>query len=80
MQFAVPRLVALTAVVMQPFEQRQQLVEILQPDNVRLDKQTLAPSNAALVNRAVEICRKYNRPIATWREARKILGLRPPNA
>ena len=49
-------------------------------DNVRLDKQTLAPSNAALVNRAVEICRKYNRPIATWREARKILGLRPPNA
>ncbi len=36
MQLAVPRLVALTTVVMQPFEQRQQLVEVLQPDAVLL--------------------------------------------
>jgi uncharacterized protein (DUF849 family) len=45
-------------------------------DNVRLDKTTLAPSNAALVRRTVEICEKYERPIATAQEARAILGLR----
>lgn len=44
-------------------------------DNVRLDKNTLAPSNAALVKRAVDLCAKYSRPVATWREARSILGL-----
>ena len=44
-------------------------------DNVRLDKNTLAPSNAALVRRAFAICEKYGRPVATWRQARKILGL-----
>ena len=44
-------------------------------DNVRLDKNTLAPSNAALVNRAVELCERYNRPVATSQEARSILGL-----
>ena len=42
-------------------------------DNVRLDKDTLAPSNAALVARAVELCEKYERPIATWQQAREIL-------
>jgi 3-keto-5-aminohexanoate cleavage enzyme len=46
-------------------------------DNVRLDRNTLAPSNAALVRRAAEICEKYERPVATWQEARGILGLRP---
>jgi 3-keto-5-aminohexanoate cleavage enzyme len=46
-------------------------------DNVRLDRDTLAPSNAALVKRAVEICEKNERPVATWSEARAILGLRP---
>jgi 3-keto-5-aminohexanoate cleavage enzyme len=45
-------------------------------DNVRLDRQRLAPSNAALVSRAVEICRRHGRPVATWTQARKILGLR----
>ena len=45
-------------------------------DNVRLDRETLAPSNAALVRRTVEICEKYERPVATWQQARKILGLR----
>ena len=46
-------------------------------DNVRFDKDTLAPSNAALVRRTVEICEKHGRPVATVTEARKILGLRP---
>lgn len=45
-------------------------------DNVRLDRDRLAPSNAALVKRAVELCGKYGRPVATWQEARAILGLR----
>lgn len=45
-------------------------------DNIRLDKSTLAPSNAALVTRAAEICEKYDRPVATWQQARHILGLR----
>ena len=47
-------------------------------DNVRIDRNTLAPSNAALVRRAVDLCGKYDRPVATWREARDILGLRQP--
>ncbi len=45
-------------------------------DNVRLDRERLAPSNAALVKRAVELCDKHQRPVATWRQAREILGLR----
>ena len=44
-------------------------------DNVRLDKNTLAPSNAALIQRAAEICEKYERPVATWRQTREILHL-----
>ncbi|MBG1233254.1 3-keto-5-aminohexanoate cleavage protein [Aestuariivirga litoralis] len=44
-------------------------------DNVRFDKNTLAPSNAALVKRAVELCEKYERPVATWQQARAVLGL-----
>lgn len=44
-------------------------------DNVRLDKNTLAPSNAALIQRASEICEKYERPVATWRQTREILNL-----
>ncbi|WP_264214210.1 3-keto-5-aminohexanoate cleavage protein [Leisingera thetidis] len=47
-------------------------------DNVRLDRSTLAPSNAALVRRTAEICGKHNRRVATWQEARHLLGLRPP--
>ena len=47
-------------------------------DNMRLDRSTLAPSNAALVNRAAKICEKYQRPVATWQQARAILGLRSP--
>ncbi len=45
-------------------------------DNVRWDKHTLAPSNAALVTRAAEICARYDRPVATPTQAREILGLR----
>lgn len=45
-------------------------------DNVRLDKHTLAPSNAALVKRTVEVCESHNRPVATPSQARQILGLR----
>lgn len=45
-------------------------------DNIRWDKTTLAPSNAALVKRAVGLCEKYERPVATWQQAREILGLR----
>lgn len=49
-------------------------------DNVRLDRNTLAPSNAALVRRVTEICGKHERPVADWRTARAILGLRQPAA
>lgn len=44
-------------------------------DNVRLSRTELAPSNAALVARAAEICEKYERPVATWQQAREILDL-----
>lgn len=47
-------------------------------DNVRLDRDRLAPSNAALVKRVVELCEKYERPVADWRTARRILGLNVP--
>ncbi|UXX82208.1 3-keto-5-aminohexanoate cleavage protein [Roseovarius pelagicus] len=40
-------------------------------DNVRL-----APANVALVQRAGDRCDKYERPVATWQQARDILGLR----
>ncbi len=48
-------------------------------DNVRLDRATLAPSNAALVSRAAALCEKHDRPVATWREARAMLDLRMPD-
>lgn len=44
-------------------------------DNVRLDRSTLAPSNAALIARAADLCAKYDRPVATASQARQILGL-----
>ncbi|MEO0485889.1 MAG: 3-keto-5-aminohexanoate cleavage protein [Pseudomonadota bacterium] len=49
-------------------------------DNVRLDRATLAPSNAALVERVVDICAKHNRPVATPAQARHLLGLCPVEA
>ena len=45
-------------------------------DNIRLDRDTLAPSNAALVRRAVEIAERHERPIASVDGARSKLGLR----
>ena len=47
-------------------------------DNVRLDRETLAPSNAALVRRVVEICKRHERPVATWAQTRAMLSLRAP--
>ena len=44
-------------------------------DNLRLDRNTLAPSNAALVRRTGELCEKYERPVATPAQARALLGL-----
>ena len=46
-------------------------------DNIRLDRDTLAPSNAALIRRAAEVCSRHERPVATPAQAREILGLRP---
>ncbi|MDC0345147.1 3-keto-5-aminohexanoate cleavage enzyme [Rhodobacteraceae bacterium IMCC1933] len=45
-------------------------------DNVRLDRITLAPSNASLIARAAELCTRYERPVASPAQAREILGLR----
>jgi uncharacterized protein (DUF849 family) len=46
-------------------------------DNVRLDKATLAPSNAALVREPVQLCEAFDRPVATASQARQFLGLAP---
>jgi uncharacterized protein (DUF849 family) len=46
-------------------------------DNVRLDRNTLAPSNAALVRQVVGLCGEYGRRPATVAEARSLLKLRP---
>ena len=45
-------------------------------DNVRLTRDTLAPSNAALVRRVTDLCAKYDRPVATPAQARALLGLK----
>jgi uncharacterized protein (DUF849 family) len=44
-------------------------------DNVRMSKEQLAPSNAALVKRVAELCAEYGRRPATVAQARSILGL-----
>lgn len=44
-------------------------------DNVRLDKDTLAPSNAALVHQIADLCAESSRRPATVAEARRLLGL-----
>jgi 3-keto-5-aminohexanoate cleavage enzyme len=46
-------------------------------DNVRLDRDTLAPSNAALVKQAADLCHEYDRRPATIAEARHLLSLPP---
>ena len=47
-------------------------------DNVRLDRETLAPSNAALVKRVADLCPEYDRHPASCEEARRILSLPAP--
>ena len=49
-------------------------------DNLYLSRGVLAPSNAALVERAVTIVELLGRSVASPAEARAILGLRPPSA
>lgn len=49
-------------------------------DNIRLDRTTLAPSNAALVRLAADLCDLHRRPVATAAEARRLLGLPAPGA
>jgi len=44
-------------------------------DNVRLDRDTLAPSNAALVRQVAGLCAEYGRRPASVAEARSILKL-----
>ena len=44
-------------------------------DNIRLNKTSLAPSNAALVKRVADLCDKYERPVAQTSQARQMLGL-----
>ena len=44
-------------------------------DNIRMDANTLAPSNAALVARVADLCREYGREPATPKEARQLLSL-----
>ena len=46
-------------------------------DNVRLDRDTLAPSNAALVAQVAELCPHYGRHPASVAEARRLLNLAP---
>jgi uncharacterized protein (DUF849 family) len=45
-------------------------------DNLRIEPDRLAASNAELVRKVVDACEKYERKVATPAEARKILGLR----
>jgi 3-dehydrocarnitine:acetyl-CoA trimethylamine transferase len=47
-------------------------------DNLYLSKGVLAPSNAALVERAVTIVELLGRSVASPAEARALLGLKPP--
>jgi uncharacterized protein (DUF849 family) len=44
-------------------------------DNIRLDRDTLAPSNAALVRRVVDLCAAHGRRPATVGETRALLSL-----
>jgi 3-keto-5-aminohexanoate cleavage enzyme len=45
-------------------------------DNIYVDKGVLAEGNAPLVARAVELCQRRGRAVATVAEARQLLGLR----
>jgi 3-keto-5-aminohexanoate cleavage enzyme len=45
-------------------------------DSVPLDRNTLAPSNAALVREVVRLCEEFERPVASAAQARQLLGLK----
>jgi 3-keto-5-aminohexanoate cleavage enzyme len=45
-------------------------------DNVRWDKDTLATSNAQLVARVAALCGEFDRPVASAKQARAMLGLK----
>jgi len=45
-------------------------------DNIRITKTELAKSNAQLVKRVADLCSEYERPVATGKQAREMLGLR----
>jgi uncharacterized protein (DUF849 family) len=45
-------------------------------DNVKLDRDTLAPSNAALVRQAIDLCEEFDACPASAGQARELLGLR----
>ena len=47
-------------------------------DNLYIEKGVYAPSNAALVERAVSLVRLLGRDVATPTEARMMLGLKTP--
>jgi uncharacterized protein (DUF849 family) len=47
-------------------------------DNVRIDRDRLAASNAALVQIAAELCSRHGARPATPDEARRMLGIAPP--
>jgi 3-keto-5-aminohexanoate cleavage enzyme len=49
-------------------------------DNLRIEPDRLASSNAELVKKVVDNCARFNRKVATPAEARTILGLRPIQA
>jgi 3-keto-5-aminohexanoate cleavage enzyme len=49
-------------------------------DNLRIEPDRLAASNAELVKKVVDSCARFDRNVATPAEARKILGLRPIQA
>jgi uncharacterized protein (DUF849 family) len=46
-------------------------------DNIRLDRNTLAPSNAALVKHVAGLAAEHGRPVATPKQARELLSLAP---
>ncbi|HEX9770136.1 MAG TPA: 3-keto-5-aminohexanoate cleavage protein [Kiloniellales bacterium] len=46
-------------------------------DNLRIEPNRLAASNAELVKKVADACEKHERKVATPAESRKILGLRP---
>ena len=49
-------------------------------DNIRIDRENLAPSNASLVRIVIDLCEKYERPVATWEVTRNVLGLEQRNS